>query len=71
MSGMVPWPDDWPWYKQQCFCGWQNRCDMLVGPCACGASHQEGEFTLTVGGVLYRRGEVAKDYLWPIGEPIA
>lgn len=36
---LVPWPDDWPKYRN----GGQ-LCDMKVGPCACGASHQVGEF---------------------------
>lgn len=56
MSAITPWPHDWPIYKQACYYGWQNRCDMLDGPCACGAWHQPGEFTL-VDGVLHRYGE--------------
>lgn len=38
-SGMVPWPDDW---NDRHFNG-NDPCDMLVGPCACGAWHREEE----------------------------
>lgn len=31
-----PWPDKWP----ERFNG-GIRCDMLIGPCACGATHDE------------------------------
>lgn len=50
---VVSWPTDWPVYKQSCFGSFDDRCDMLVGPCACGASHQPGEFELRTDG-LYR-----------------
>lgn len=53
------WPDDWPQYKQVCYGSWNDRCDMLVGPCACGAWHKDGEFEL-IGGVVYRYGEAAR-----------
>lgn len=43
-SGLQSWPESWPWYKQTCFRNWDSRCDMLVGPCRCGAWHQPGEF---------------------------
>lgn len=54
--GIVCWPDDWPQYKQICYGSWDSCCDALVGPCRCGAWHQEGEFELK-DGKLYRRGE--------------
>ena len=38
-SGMVPWPADWTFRR---FNG-STPCDMLVGPCACGATHNENE----------------------------
>jgi len=47
------WPDDWPFYKQACFNSWSDCCDMLVGPCKCGAWHQPGEFEF-FEGKLYR-----------------
>lgn len=34
------WPDDWPRHYNS-----NEPCDMLVGPCCCGAWHQEGDFT--------------------------
>jgi len=52
---MVPWPNNWPRYKQACFSSFQNSCDMLVGPCACGAWHQQGEFELK-GNEIHRYG---------------
>lgn len=51
------WPEDWPKFKQPCFGSWESACDMLVGPCACGASHDPGEFEFK-HGVLYRYGSV-------------
>lgn len=54
---MQVWPEDWPLYKQVCFGSWDSRCDVLIGPCACGAWHSEGEFELKEG-VLYRYGEL-------------
>jgi hypothetical protein len=56
-NGMLAWPDGWPIYKQACFSSWSDRCDMLVGPCACGASHSSGEFKLFANGVLTRNGK--------------
>ena len=39
-SGMVPWPDSWiDRHHNAC----NEPCDMLVGPCACGAWHYETE----------------------------
>ena len=55
----VPWPRDWPWYKQACYGSWESRCDMLVGPCRCGAWHEPGEFEYRAG-VLYRYGKAVK-----------
>ena len=55
-QNMTPWPENWPLYKQPCFGSWDDACDMLVGPCRCGASHQEGEFEYR-DGWLYRYGK--------------
>ncbi len=38
-SGMIPWPADWP---DRHYNG-REPCDMLVGPCSCGAFHREDE----------------------------
>ena len=38
-NGCVPWPDDW---SDAC-CNGGKCCDMLVGPCSCGAWHTEAE----------------------------
>ena len=35
-SGMIPWPDAWTDYHYNAC---NDPCDMLVGPCACGATH--------------------------------
>lgn len=48
------WPADWPAYHNGP--GHNVACDMAVGPCACTAWHQPGEFELRKG-VLYRYGE--------------
>ena len=53
------WPTEWPMYKQECFGSWEKRCDMLVGPCSCGAWHHEGEFEYK-DGYIYRKGEQAR-----------
>ena len=51
-SDLVPWPDDWPVRSQRaCDCK-ECRCDMLIGPCQCGAWHKAGDF-IVKGGVLY------------------
>jgi hypothetical protein len=56
MSGeLKPWPKDWPPYRQACYGSPDDNCDMLIGPCACGAWHKVGEFELREG-VVYRRG---------------
>ena len=39
-NGMVPWPDGWT-VRRYNACN--EPCDMLVGPCACGAWHYETE----------------------------
>lgn len=56
MSKLKGWPEHYPKYKQGCFASWDDACDMLVGPCACGAWHQQGEFKLRAGE-LYRNGQ--------------
>jgi len=38
-NGCVPWPDGWT----DCHYNGGERCDMLVGPCSCGAWHTETE----------------------------
>lgn len=61
MSDCKDWPIDWPWYKQGCFVSFDQRCDALVGPCSCAASHKENEFELR-DGLLYRYGERVVDH---------
>jgi hypothetical protein len=39
-NGLVPWPREWTDYHYNAC---NEPCDMLVGPCACGAWHQETE----------------------------
>ena len=39
-SGMVPWPEEW---TDRHYNACNEPCDMLVGPCACGAWHSEDE----------------------------
>jgi hypothetical protein len=41
---MTSWPDNWPTFYN----GISEPCDMLIGPCVCGASHYEGEFYVTI-----------------------
>lgn len=50
---MTPWPHDYPEYHNANV----DACDMVEGPCACGATHQKGEFRL----VRYR-----KDYYYDL-----
>lgn len=45
--GVAGWPDGWPEFHNGC----RDACDMLVGPCLCGASHYRGEFELVCGKV--------------------
>lgn len=44
MYEITPWPPGWPLYRQD---GVNGFCDMLIGPCVCGATHTRGEFALT------------------------
>lgn len=37
---LTPWPKDWPLNYN----GNSTPCDMVIGPCACGAWHNDGEF---------------------------
>jgi hypothetical protein len=39
-SGIVPWPADW---NDRHYNACNEPCDMLCGPCSCGAWHCEGE----------------------------
>jgi hypothetical protein len=62
------WPTDWPRYSQRlCDCD-DCRCTMLVGPCNCGAWHQEGEFALQ-GQDLYRNGKLIEHSPARVGSP--
>ena len=51
------WPKDWlPYYNAS-----GTPCDISVGPCCCGATHQPNEFVYKIEnntGKLYRRGEL-------------
>jgi hypothetical protein len=40
VNGLVPWPEDWP---DRHFNASREPCDMLIGPCSCGAWHTETE----------------------------
>lgn len=56
------WPKDWPRYYNGC----AEPCDTIVGPCCCGAWHQEGEFVWAPYGTdptqphptLFRAGRI-------------
>ena len=48
LSELRPWPEDWPRHHN----GVSEPCDMLVGPCSCGAWHQPGEFVLDDGRLV-------------------
>jgi hypothetical protein len=39
-NGLVAWPDDW---TLRCYNACSEPCDMLIGPCSCGAWHIEDE----------------------------
>lgn len=52
-GNFVSWPHGWPKYRQPFLGGEDDYCDMLVGPCVCGAWHERGEFIL-VDGVIHR-----------------
>jgi len=49
---MRPWPEDWPLHIAS-----NKTCDILVGHCACGATHLEGEFTV-INDRLYRNDKL-------------
>jgi hypothetical protein len=40
INGNVPWPQDW---TDRHYNACNEPCDMLIGPCSCGAWHQEHE----------------------------
>jgi len=40
INGFVPWPRDWTDYHYNAT---NEPCDCLLGPCSCGAWHQENE----------------------------
>jgi hypothetical protein len=40
INGVVPWPLNW---TDRHYNASQEPCDMLIGPCSCGAWHQEHE----------------------------
>ena len=40
INGAVPWPSNW---SDRHYNGGREPCDMLVGPCSCGAWHMESE----------------------------
>lgn len=51
-NDFLPWPAGWPVYHNAC----NEQCDMAIGPCACSAWHQSGEFEMK-DGVLLRYGK--------------
>ena len=46
----TPWPIHWPKYYNG-----RDPCDMLIGPCSCGATHSAGEFSLRDDGMIQRK----------------
>jgi hypothetical protein len=57
-SKFEAWPESWPKVIQS----WTNEpCDMLIGPCACGAWHIRGEFELIRGQVVGSTGRIFSD----------
>lgn len=56
-GGFQPWPQNWPRYRQACYWGDDDCCDMLVGPCSCGSWHMPGEFSWD-GAVMIRYGKI-------------
>ena len=51
------WPQGWPRYRQPSS---TEDCDVVVGPCACGARHSEGEFRCEQG-TLFRYGKPTQE----------
>ena len=53
-------------YVGQFFNGCVDPCDMLQGPCACGASHHQEEWPdsiqLEVFGFISQKGSIIKRY---------
>lgn len=45
VSGLVPWPDA---LLPKNYNGSRVPCDMIIGPCCCGAWHYEGEFDFEI-----------------------
>lgn len=64
-KSIVSWPRDWPRYKQDCFASYKDSCDMLRGPCRCGAWHQLGEFQMKKGRLYRHKGLVPAVYGLP------
>lgn len=63
MNDLVGWPKHWPRYRQACYSSEDDYCDVLEGPCKCGAWHKKDEFELKDDG-LYRYGKkVAERYI--------
>lgn len=62
-NGLAGWPDSWPDY----FNGGSTPCDVAIGPCACGAWHQAGEFEMRASG-LYRYGRLVARPLCPAAD---
>jgi hypothetical protein len=57
-DGVRRWPEDWPKYARNHPAQTAGEpCDMLVGPCSCGAWHVAGEFEL-INGFLLRDGRL-------------
>lgn len=56
-NDFIEWPAHWPRYHN----ARNYPCDMLIGPCACGGWHQEGEFVVK-DGTLHRYGQACQTY---------
>src|ERR1700733_6128015 len=52
---MIAWPAKAPKYNNAC----TDYCDAWEGICACGATHEAGEFYISYWGNLYRNGKLA------------
>jgi hypothetical protein len=44
MNDLMGWPEHWPKYHNAC----NEPCDMISGPCACGAWHKLDEWVLYI-----------------------